>query len=479
MKTRLPKWLRLAIVLLVFPMMTGAVFSAKPDHSSDQFFVEEDPLLRSHLSPLEQRRIDRIQEQPMLKQLHFARPVPSALDHSAFSMSLFPDKTINVQQTGTDQREGLFTWIGRVEGIDQSQLYITLQNGYIIGRIWMSDEIIEITPIHPGLVAIAEFGVDPNLKDLHINVPNQPKEHHPPAWDGDDADDRSEIRVLIAYASYFAGEDREYLETNSQSYITQSNLVYQNSNISTSLRLSYFSLTDYVESDDAHTDLGRLQDSGDGYLDEIHRYRNESGSDVVVLIGDFKEACGVAYLYEGSSYAFAVVEYRCPRSFAHEVGHIQGAQHDDYVDENPYFSYGHGLAHPDPIKENRWRTTMAYNNACADAGEYVCREIPYFTNPNVTYNGFVIGTEEKNNNARVINETAFEVANYRTLPLLRTLTDFSAIGEEIYSAIDELTVDGVGHLYSGSLTTFEAKTVRLRGDYHVEKGATLHLHSGY
>src|SRR5947207_15828979 len=60
---------------------------------------------------------------------------------------------------------------------------------------------------------------------------------------------------------------------------------------------------------------------------------------------------------------------------------------------------------------------MAYNDQCAANG-FNCTRIPYMSNPNLTLNGFPLGTAQNDpsptsNVARVLNETAFTVANFR------------------------------------------------------------------
>ena len=52
---------------------------------------------------------------------------------------------------------------------------------------------------------------------------------------------------------------------------------------------------------------------------------------------------------------------------------------------------------------------MAY--ACASAD---CERLNYWSNPDVFRGGVAMGTTGTNNNARVLNETALRVANFRT-----------------------------------------------------------------
>ncbi|HEV2736620.1 MAG TPA: M12 family metallo-peptidase, partial [Longimicrobiaceae bacterium] len=134
-------------------------------------------------------------------------------------------------------------------------------------------------------------------------------------------------------------------------------------------------------------------------------------ADVVVLIVNDSEACGIAAAIKATATsAFAVAHYTCITgyySFAHEVGHLQGARHDRYVDSStsPY-AYGHGFI---PSTKN-WRTVMAYGNNCSN-----CTRIQWWSNPLKTYpsTGQVMGTAAYEDNARVLNGTAATVAAFR------------------------------------------------------------------
>ena len=94
-------------------------------------------------------------------------------------------------------------------------------------------------------------------------------------------------------------------------------------------------------------------------------------------------------------------------TFAHEIGHIQGASHnpEEYTNtqERPY-SYGHGLCNA----AKNWRTVMSYNT-----GERCKPRIQHFSTPLVLYQGTATGDHQLRNVARVINETAVHVANFR------------------------------------------------------------------
>jgi hypothetical protein len=97
-------------------------------------------------------------------------------------------------------------------------------------------------------------------------------------------------------------------------------------------------------------------------------------------------------------------------SFGHELAHNMGSNHDRANGSAALYPYSYGYWAPD----NSYRTVMAYD--CPNGG---CSRVPYFSNPNVWFNGYPTGISydvDPNNaadNARSLNEVRFVVANFR------------------------------------------------------------------
>ena len=136
------------------------------------------------------------------------------------------------------------------------------------------------------------------------------------------------------------------------------------------------------------------------------------------MIINQSDFCGLAdAIMATASTAFVVVYYDCATgyySFAHELGHLMGARHDENHDATTTpFAYGHGYEHPSSVSGQNFRTIMAY--AC-NAPTSCDPRIQYWSNPNVKYNGVATGTAATNDNARVLIGTAATVAAFNSPP---------------------------------------------------------------
>lgn len=203
-----------------------------------------------------------------------------------------------------------------------------------------------------------------------------------------------------------------------QAALDETNTSYRNSSIQATLLLTSTSPVNYTEGAKSIQQIVQdLQRTNDGLADGVHPLRDQQRADLVIMVIRSDPAwCGWAAAIKATrSSAFAVVGADClysgNLSFAHEIGHLQGARHDLYVDNSttPY-RYGHGYVDPNL----QWRTIMAYPDRCQAAGRGRCPPIPYWSNPNVIYplTGQLMGTVTDEHNARVLNWTAYDVRDF-------------------------------------------------------------------
>lgn len=220
--------------------------------------------------------------------------------------------------------------------------------------------------------------------------------------------DKTTITILFAYTPQVrAAADVEALIDRA---LDDTHRAYDNSGIRTRLRRAHAVEVNYTLPERLQ-DLTRLVRRSDGYLDELHALRDAHEADLVVLIADAPTATQNAAIMAEPSTAFAVVYYAhlgAPHfALGHELGHLQGARHspEQGVFAEP-FPYGHGT------RTEQWKTIMASGSVPV---------IPHFSNPDVSYQGTPTGTADLQNVARVLNETAVYIANFRGP---QTPTDF-------------------------------------------------------
>jgi len=201
--------------------------------------------------------------------------------------------------------------------------------------------------------------------------------------------------------------------------IDETNTSYSNSGVNATLRSVYSSEVSYSEAGRTYQQhVAALQSPSDGIMDIVHTWRNQYSADVVVLLVNDAAFCGLASrILASQTTAFAAVYWDCATgyySFAHEIGHLQGARHDRFVDAtNTPFAYGHGYV--DPTNFN-WRTIMAYRDACVASAGHDCTRVQYWSNPGVTFppTGQAMGTTTYEHDARVLDETKITIANFRS-----------------------------------------------------------------
>ena len=100
-------------------------------------------------------------------------------------------------------------------------------------------------------------------------------------------DDVSTVDILMLYTpamrDYYGGENGAV--ARSIELVEVANEGFENSGLTTRLRLVGVELIDYVEDpDDMGTDIERLKDDDDGFADGIHVQRENHGADLVALL---------------------------------------------------------------------------------------------------------------------------------------------------------------------------------------------------
>jgi peptidyl-Asp metalloendopeptidase len=311
------------------------------------------------------------------------------------------------------------SWSGAVQG-QHGSVQLVLADGGVVGTVTIGTAQYSIEPLGGGVHAVsllnqngfpAEHTPDNPTGVLDPAPPHTPLAARAPGTGEVGIAATSTINVLVVYTAS-AATAAGTIGAKIQLAVDETNVSYLNSGININMVRVHTAQVTYNESGRSFSQhVASLRGTTDGLMDNVHTLRNTYAADVVVLVVNDSEACGIASgIGSTASTAFAVAHYSCITgyySFGHEVGHLQGARHDRFVDGSttPY-SYGHGFI----PSTKTWRTVMAYGNNCSN-----CTRIQWWSSPLKTYplTGQVMGTAQYEDNARVLNNTAAAVAAYR------------------------------------------------------------------
>lgn len=215
-----------------------------------------------------------------------------------------------------------------------------------------------------------------------------------------------DVMILYTPAVLSSAGSVAAVEARAQAAISYTNEAFLNSEINAQARLAATVMVNYTESGSLHTDLDRLRDSTDGFMDDVPALRVQHSADAVHLfVAQATDAAGVADGRPGDNLGVEVASAVPGPVFAHEFGHNFGCDHDrpNAFGNAPFpYSYGYSFT---------GNNGVLYGDVLSYAGQ----TIPYYSNPNVLYNGVPtgVGKDQPNSadNVRTINNTAAIVAN--------------------------------------------------------------------
>ncbi len=380
---------------------------------------------------------------------------PAALAYARLQLRLPGTGSVVAQRKRVAESQGRVTWVGEFDGLPGSMVSLTASDGVVAGFFDDGEKIFELGPGPGGLHRIYQIDAD-----------GLPGFGHPSAPEvlGGSAEEVGPVTaaasivqdLLVVYTpasrQRYGGSDPTAVENRIISAVEAANQAYQNSALDLQLNIVYLGETAYTETGDMGVSLDHLRLTSDGNMDEVHSLRNQYGADLVALITEDSNYCGIAYVMSSDSTSFApwavgVTFSSCltNQTLAHEIGHNQGNMHNRENSSNPgAYDYSYGFRRC--INDGTgFRTVMSYS--CTGG-----TRVAHFSNPNVSYNGFATGIDhdvDPANSAdavRSMTNTAGTVAAFRPSAAATPPADPSALSATAasYERIDLSWSDNAG-----------------------------------
>ena len=383
------------------------------------------PLDNARIDARADRKAKRFKEKKLYKNLQYIQlsSVAEAQQDGVLSFTV-PGKKTKYQAKAKEIRAEdklNYTWTGELIGT-LGEVTIASYEGKISAHINVDGQEYEIYLLEDDIYAMVER----TLPDtIGITCPDVPLAEEPMVVEEEGSINGREIgctprevRVLIL-STPNARARNPNIQALANASVAQFNQIQANSAVNGRINLviAGFGNFNYVETPNTRTDVDRLSLNWDG---NVFAQRAAVNADLVVCFtnGPYGTVRGRVDAVGGNiNTAFAIVQVDFATNgytFAHEVGHLYGAQHEDCAMWGAAncipatagtFDHGFNFQRPGALfRKRRYYYTLMHRIIGGD-----WRRVPNFSNPAVTYDTRATGTAEYDN-AREIERTDQTVA---------------------------------------------------------------------
>ena len=332
--------------------------------------------------------------------------------------------TARLQRVARDDQKGVQSWVGTFDDAPGSLLVLSKAKGVVTGYANYKDQTLEVVAGR-GRQARAVCGRyrAPPKTDLVNNDLGEAADVMAPTADYGTGGARrwpAQVPVpwchdvLVLYTAASASKwGQATIESMIQSAVQSANQAYLNSHANVTLNVVGLQQSSVSESSGMGGTVDALKNNS-----TVRALRDRLAADMVIMVSENTGSCGYAtlwYSYNGVEHqldAYAVVNSDCLSNHARARSRAPAAARPQ-----PRERHRHALrllVWLSPVLERRVRDIMSYPCSTGDAAHP-----EFFSNPNVTYNGYPTGISYEANpahsaeNARTLNNTAAQVAAYR------------------------------------------------------------------
>lgn len=422
-------------------------------------------------------------QSPFVKEILFIKINTDLLNQSEFDMTFKGATThANRRRVEFHSDKSDFSWFGTLT--DQSGVFFTVMNNQVASKFYIGSMPCLIVPFRGDvhMLIIYDNAIDNGVCGTFQS--NDSKMSSKPPGKSPDVetlanDEECTLRIMLVVTNQAIPEIPMSLDIAARMLQDESNLAYQQSQINYRMEVARVVTTNYAETtgfttataygttSSFPTDLVNLR-TGGGLLGNIPGLRNLYNADVVVMVRSqatntaqgfygiaFGIATGTQAIDPNNGFAIISTEFMIGGrfTFAHEIGHIQGARHDTHT---AVPAYARGFIFSGAGITNR--TIMAVGGSCNPPTG--CR-IQFFSNPNLNFGGVPIGVANQRDNARRINETATQILANRI-----TSTNLLLPAETFNSGIL------ANHLAMQTLSTNNNAVIALSGSHVTMRAGT-------
>jgi hypothetical protein len=350
-----------------------------------------------------------------------------------------------------DGSDGIQVLSGLVDGQSHNIATLTNNNGALMGRIWKDGKLFTINGNQGGRYQLSE------VKRTRIplsktalgpeDAPFQGNAHRTNGGEGA-APQPGEPVDLLVFISERAAEElggRDEAMQHVNMLVAEANFIFRRSGAvdGQMFRLVKSRINGLDEDNDPVASLKDWMTFKPFVAD-----RNEAGADLVAFISYPKDPkyCGTAFRgpdeYDPGGYpelGYSLAMFNCSKSgldFVRGLGKNLGAGYERIIEGQR----GHAYALVNIPK--KWQTIAAMGIDCYLETDEFCKQLPYFSNPRLTYNGDSLGVPQ--GDERSADNAAFIRANHTLIAAYRPQAATNSGGGPRRTKVGGIIVESAG-----------------------------------